>query len=166
MSSKKNQKRTKTAAPAPRKSPPLALWIGIGVLALALIAGVVLISNPSAPVANAANTSGVVSALPAEVSVAEAAAKRDAGAFILDVREPYEWVETHIPGATLIPLGELASRVAEVPKDKQVVVVCRSGNRSQSGRDILQRAGFTNVTSMTGGVNQWRSAGLPTVAGQ
>jgi rhodanese-related sulfurtransferase len=90
---------------------------------------------------------------------------RDSGAFILDVREPDEWNESHIPGATLIPLGELASRVDEVPQDQEVVVVCRSGNRSQQGRDILLSAGFTDVTSMAGGVNQWKAAGFETVSG-
>jgi len=44
-------------------------------------------------------------------------------------------------------------------------VVCRSGNRSQAGRDILLNAGFTKVTSMSGGLNEWRSLGFPTVTG-
>ena len=104
-------------------------------------------------------------ALPAEISVAQAAAKRDAGAFILDVRQPDEWNETHIPGATLIPLDKLEARVNEVPKDKEVVVVCRSGNRSKPGRDALKAAGFTQVTSVTGGLKDWKAAGLPTVTG-
>ncbi len=103
--------------------------------------------------------------LPREVSVTEAATMRDTGAFILDVRQPEEWEEVHIPGATLIPLGELQSRVNEVPKDQDVVVVCRSGNRSQQGRDILLAAGFTNVTSMGGGMNQWQIAGNPVTSG-
>jgi rhodanese-related sulfurtransferase len=97
--------------------------------------------------------------------VEAAAAKREAGAFILDVRQPEEWNEFHIPDATLIPLGELASRVDEVPRDQEIVVVCRSGNRSQQGRDILLKAGFTQVTSMAGGVTQWKAAGHPTVSG-
>ena len=103
--------------------------------------------------------------LPLQVSVTEAAARRDQGAFILDVREQAEWNEVHIPGATLIPLGTLADRVKEVPDDREIVVVCRSGNRSQAGRDILLQAGFTRVTSMAGGMNEWRAAGHPTVAG-
>ena len=105
-------------------------------------------------------------ALPAEITVAEASAKRDQGAFILDVREPSEWTSFHIPGATLIPLGQLPDRLAEVPRDKEVVVVCRTGHRSQQGRDILLKAGFTQVTSMAGGVTQWQSLGLPIATGQ
>ncbi len=103
--------------------------------------------------------------LTAEISVAQAAAKRDQGAFILDVRQPEEWNEGHIPDATLIPLGELPNRLNEVPKDREVVVVCRSGNRSQQGRDILRGAGYTLITSMAGGMNDWQSQGLPVVSG-
>jgi rhodanese-related sulfurtransferase len=81
--------------------------------------------------------------------------------FFLDVREQSEWDEYHIPNTTLIPLGQLDQRLAEVPKDKPVVVVCRSGNRSDVGRDKLLAAGYTNVTSMDGGVSTWRTKGYP-----
>ena len=104
--------------------------------------------------------------LPAEISVVQAAEKRDQGAFILDVRQPEEWQQFHIPGATLIPLGELPNRLNEVPKDKQIVVVCRTGHRSAQGRDILLNAGFPMVTSMAGGVTQWQSQGLAIATGQ
>jgi rhodanese-related sulfurtransferase len=103
--------------------------------------------------------------MPPEISVEEAVAKQQAGAFLLDVREPSEWNDAHIAGATLIPLGELQSRVNELPKDQEIVVVCRSGNRSAQGRDILLNAGFDQVTSMAGGLNQWKAAGYPTVSG-
>ncbi len=105
-------------------------------------------------------------ALPAEISVAEAADQREQGAFILDVRQPEEWQQFHIPGATLIPLGELPNRLNEVPKDRPVVVVCRTGHRSAQGRDILLNAGFTQVTSMAGGVTEWQAQGLPVATGQ
>jgi len=103
--------------------------------------------------------------LPTEISVAEASAGRDGGAFILDVREPDEWDEYHIPGATLIPLGELSARASELPSGRDIIVVCRSGNRSAEGRDILLAAGFTRVTSMAGGMVDWRAAGYATVSG-
>ena len=102
---------------------------------------------------------------PLEISVEEAVAKRDSGAFILDVRQPAGWNEFHVPDSTLIPLGELSARVDELPKDQEIVVVCRSGNRSAQGRDILLDAGFAQVTSMAGGLTQWRAAGYPTVSG-
>lgn len=102
---------------------------------------------------------------PLEISVDEALAKRDSGAFILDVRQPEEWNEAHVPDSTLIPLGELTARAAELPKDQEIVIVCRSGNRSAQARDLLLSAGFTQVTSMAGGLNQWKAAGYPTVSG-
>jgi rhodanese-related sulfurtransferase len=108
-----------------------------------------------------AEKSAAPTALPMTVSVSQAAALRDGGAYVLDVREPSEFAAGHIAGATLIPLGELASRTAEVPHDKTVVVVCHSGNRSAQGRGLLRQAGFTNVTSMAGGMIDWSAAGLP-----
>ena len=104
-------------------------------------------------------------ALPAEISVSEAYNKYQNGAYVLDVRTQEEWNEYHAPGTTLIPLDELAARVNEVPQDKTVVVVCRSGNRSQQGRDILLDAGYENVTSMAGGLKTWRDAGYPIATG-
>lgn len=99
--------------------------------------------------------------LPRTVSVGEAYKMYQEGAFVLDVRTVEEWNEFHAPNTTLIPLDQLMSRLNEVPRDRQVVVVCRSGNRSQQGRDILLQAGFEQVTSMTGGLNEWRASGYP-----
>jgi rhodanese-related sulfurtransferase len=104
-------------------------------------------------------------ALPDEVDVSTAASMQADGAFVLDVREPDEWAAGHIDGATLIPLGELEARAAELPDDTDIVVVCRSGNRSAQGRDILRDAGFDEVTSMAGGMSDWIAAGQPYVTG-
>jgi rhodanese-related sulfurtransferase len=130
------------------------MWVMLGLLVvLAAAAGVWMASSKE------------TTSLPAEISVQDAYARRDAGAFILDVREPDEWNQGHIPGATLIPLLELKSRLSEVPKDQEVVVVCHSGNRSKQGRDILLKAGYEQVTSMKGGMTQWLAASYPTVSG-
>jgi len=102
--------------------------------------------------------------LPAFVSVDEAHQMYEDGTFVLDVRTQEEWNDYHAPNTTLIPLDELPSRVNELPKDQPIVVVCRSGNRSQSGRDILLQAGF-NATSMAGGLNAWRESGYQVVSG-
>ena len=96
-----------------------------------------------------------------EISIADAYAAYKAGTLLLDVREQEEWDAFHIPGTTLIPLGELPSRLDDLPRDRRIIVVCRSGNRSQEGRDILLEAGFTDVTSMAGGVTEWSNAGYP-----
>jgi len=122
-------------------------------------------TSPSSGTPSASAAADSLQALPAEVSTAEALALRESGAFILDVRQPDEWASGHIPDATLIPLGDLASRIAEVPKDRQVVVVCRSGNRSAQGRDILLGADYPSVTSMAGGMKDWAAAGYPTATG-
>jgi rhodanese-related sulfurtransferase len=134
-------------------------------LMLASAALVVMTACGGAAPSNApvvvSSANGAVSTLPRDINVTEASKQRDAGAFVLDVREPYEWNEGHIPNATLIPLGTLPNQLASVPKDKPIVVICRSGNRSQSGRDILLKAGFTNVTSVNGGMLAWSAAKLP-----
>ncbi len=136
------------------------LWIGIGIAAIIVLAiGAVFIFQGNN------STTTIESQIPQEITVDEAAILRDKGAFVLDVREPEEWVEYHIPGATLIPLAQLENRLNEIPTDQQVIVVCRSGNRSQVGRDILQGAGYESSTSMAGGMNQWMAAGYEWVEG-
>jgi rhodanese-related sulfurtransferase len=145
---RKAQQRSKT------KNNPWILW-GVVILLALGISAVWLTSRGTT------ESSGY----PREISVDEAVTKRDAGAFILDVRQPEEWNEFHVPDSALIPLGELAARVDELPKDQEIVIVCRSGNRSAQGRDILLDAGFTQVTSMASGLTQWRAAGFPTVSG-
>jgi len=108
-----------------------------------------------------ATSSGAGGGLPSTISVDDAYAMYQDGAFVLDVRTVEEWNEYHAPNTTLIPLDELASRVNEVPRDRPIVVICRSGNRSDEGRDILLNAGFTQVTSMDGGLKDWRTRGYP-----
>jgi len=103
--------------------------------------------------------------LPLEISVDEAHAKYQSGVFLLDVRTPEEWQEVHVPNTTLIPLNELESRLNELPRNQEIVVLCRSGNRSQQGRDILLNAGFPSVTSVAGGIKQWSASGYPTTSG-
>lgn len=137
-----------------KRTIPVSVW-GIAAVILIAVVGFVVWQQ----------FSPAVKSYPLAITVAQAAEKRDQGAFILDVRQPEEWNQFHIPGATIIPLGELPSRLKEVPKDREVVVVCWTGNRSQQGRDILLNAGYTTVTSMAGGVTQWQAQGLPVVAG-
>ncbi|MHA6513890.1 rhodanese-like domain-containing protein [Tessaracoccus sp. Z1128] len=82
------------------------------------------------------------------------------GDFILDVREPTEYAEAHVPSAVLIPLGEVGSRVAEVPEDHTVYVICRSGHRSITASRILARAGRRPI-SVSSGTLGWIAAGHP-----
>ena len=100
--------------------------------------------------------------LPAEISVNEAYTKYQNGAFFLDVRTQEEWDQFHAPNFTLIPLDQLPLRLNEIPKDREIIVVCRPDNCSQQGRNILLNAGFTQVSSMQGGLTDWQAAGYPT----
>lgn len=80
---------------------------------------------------------------------------------VFDVREPEEFSGPlgHIRGATLVPLGELANRAKDLPKDKPVVAVCRAGSRSAHATAILQKAGFSEVANLPGGMLRWRGEG-------
>lgn len=80
---------------------------------------------------------------------------------VLDVREQWEYDEMHIPGITLIPMNSVPNRLSEIPKDKEVIVTCRSGNRSGQVVNFLREQGFTNVHNMTGGILAWQAASLP-----
>jgi len=100
----------------------------------------------------------------AEVSVAAFAAAHADGAFVVDVREPFEYVGGHVPGAWLVPVGELPSRLRELPRDERVYVICASGNRSRVMTDELLNAGF-DAWSVAGGTSEWARTGQPVVAG-
>lgn len=101
------------------------------------------------------------------VTVEEAFELSKEGAVIIDVRQPEELEEIayDVKNIIHIPLGELESRLAEVPKDKQVIVACRSGKRSGKAYDILNENGFTNIANMEGGILEWQEKGLPTITG-
>ena len=120
---------------------------------------------PTAAVTEQAQAPAVdLAGLPRDVDVQTAAdlAQRP-DVVILDVREQNEWDAGHIPGAVLIPMSEIQGRLSEVPKDKTVIVQCRSGNRSSQVTDFLQQQGFTNVHNLSGGLNAWQAASLPVV---
>lgn len=84
-------------------------------------------------------------------------------AWLLDVREPYEWEAGHVPDATHIPLMQLGQRTEEIPKDQTVYVICRSGNRSARATAALTGAGWQAV-NVGGGMNDWAAAGRPMVS--
>ena len=115
-------------------------------------------AQPAAPEAKTID----VASLPRDVDVQTTAALREQpDVMILDVREQDEWDAGHIPGAVFMPMGQVPDRLSEIPKDKTVIVQCRSGNRSSQVTDFLAQQGFTNVHNMAGGLNAWQSAGLP-----
>lgn len=135
--------------------------VQIGIVLVAALVIFLIVAGAGAGAANQAALAAMDNQ-PSEITTAEAYSMYMDGAFVLDVREQSEWDEYHIPGTTLIPLNELASRVGEVPRDRPIVVVCRSGNRSQEGGAILLDAGFSQVVSLAGGLKGWAAAGYPT----
>jgi rhodanese-related sulfurtransferase len=78
---------------------------------------------------------------------------------VIDVREPNEYAAGHIPEATLIPQGQIEQRLAEIPKDKQVLLVCRSGRRSGEVTRLLTAKGY-DAQNMAGGMLKWAEAGF------
>ncbi len=84
-------------------------------------------------------------------------------ACILDVREPNEFKGGHVLNAKLIPLGKLRERMGELERyrEKPIVVMCRSGNRSATACALLGKEGFAQVYNLAGGMNAWLKAGLP-----
>jgi rhodanese-related sulfurtransferase len=95
----------------------------------------------------------------ATVGPEQAAALVAAGGVLLDVREPAEWRAGHAPRARHIPLGQLADRIGELPSDRPVVTVCRSGARSRQAAALLAREG-RQVHNLGGGMRAWVDAGL------
>ncbi len=85
-------------------------------------------------------------------------------AYLLDVREIDEWDAGHAPDAHHLPMMELPARMAEVPTDREVVVVCRSGGRSGQVVSYLMGNGWDNVTNLDGGMHQWVAAGRDVVS--
>lgn len=96
---------------------------------------------------------------PREDEIAPAEVEKGLGApdapFLLDVREPHEYTAGHIPGAVLISLGALPQRQAELPRDRPIVAICRSGARSGVATGALRQAGL-EVKNMVGGMLAWK----------
>jgi phage shock protein E len=81
--------------------------------------------------------------------------------FLLDVREPWEYRDGHVPGAQLIPLAELEQRVNEVPRDRPILAICHSGQRSLAAAGFLLHLGYTAVANVDGGTAAWIERGYP-----
>jgi rhodanese-related sulfurtransferase len=89
----------------------------------------------------------------------------EGGALLLDVREPNEFQAIRAEGAVLLPMSTFVSRMAELPKDREILVICQSGNRSAAVTGHLLRNGWTDVVNVAGGTTEWAKAGLPTRRG-
>jgi hydroxyacylglutathione hydrolase len=84
---------------------------------------------------------------------------------VLDVRQPAEWAEGHIPDAQFITGAELPQRIEEVPRDELIAVICGTGYRSSASGSLLQHHGYERVVNVIGGMSAWRQAGYEQSAG-
>ncbi len=84
----------------------------------------------------------------------------EAGALLLDVREPDEWQAGHAPGASHVPMGMVPEHLDELPSDRRILAICRSGARSRTVAEALIGAGF-DVMNVEGGMRAWEAADLP-----
>ncbi len=137
------------------------LWVGLGIF-IVIAAGIALLNSATS---RSAELSISPPAEVVEISAAQANSKYQQGAFFLDVRSREEFSQFHIKGSRLIPLDQLPNRLRELPKDKEVVIVCLSGHRSLSGATILRQAGFKQVFSLIGGLQAWMDANYPVEKG-
>ncbi|MBN8587956.1 MAG: rhodanese-like domain-containing protein [Rhodothermia bacterium] len=98
-----------------------------------------------------------------QISVTEAFALVGKKTLFVDVREPNEVADLayDLPNVINIPLSTFEQRYAEIPQNQQVVMLCRSGKRSQQAYNALKEKGYTNMTNMEGGIIQWQSKSLP-----
>src|SRR4051794_4148389 len=102
-----------------------------------------------------------------EIEPFEAAEEIEGGDVVLiDTREPHEYQEAHLEGGKLVPPGLLGDEIATAAPDKsaRTILYCRSGNRSALAAAQLQRLGYENVASMSGGIIQWQEQGPPGVS--
>lgn len=83
------------------------------------------------------------------------------GGVLIDVREPWEYEQIRIPGAVLIPLGEVPDRLGEIPEGRDVYVYCRMGGRSARAAEFLRAHGRPRSYNVVGGIDAWKEDGLP-----
>ena len=138
----------------------LALVLTIAVVVSGCAAPAAQAPAPAAQAVDQAAAQPAALALPVNIDakITNDIRNRD-DVILLDVREDDEFKAGHIPGAEWIPLGQLSSRLGELPKDKTIVAVCRSGNRSGQATELLRQNGF-DAHNMQGGMNSWVQAGL------
>ena len=125
--------------------------VSISLVAIVVAAMVIIFALPNI------NFSQTSSAERQDISVQDLAGLDDA--FVLDVRQDWEYAEGHVPGALLIPLDQLKTRLDELPRDQAIHIICRSGNRSVNASSILLDGGFKDVRNVLGGTLAWIEAG-------
>jgi rhodanese-related sulfurtransferase len=111
-------------------------------------------------------SAGALAAEPVLVPVSQEALlerqqKADEATYVLDVRSPEEYASGHVPGAVNIPYDQIASRIAEVPRDQDVVLYCKSGRRAGIAAEVLAGQGYTRLQHLEGDIVAWVDKGRP-----
>lgn len=88
-------------------------------------------------------------------------AKHDAKLFVLDVRTPEEFAQGHVPGAVNIPHDQVSAHLGDIPKDKDVVLYCRSGRRAGMAAEVLKANGYDHLLHLDGDMNAWMEKARP-----
>ncbi len=120
-------------------------------------------ADERAPAAAAASATASTVAV-AEISAAalrERQSSKDPTLFVLDVRSGEEYAAGHVPGAVNVPHDQVAARIAELPKDRQIVLYCRSGRRAGVAAEVLAANGFKSLAHLTGDMPAWATSGNP-----
>lgn len=120
--------------------------------------------TPSQP-ASAPAAAGASLPLISPQALLERQAKGDPSLFVLDVRTPKEYAAGHVPGAINVPYDQVASHLAEIPKDKDVVLYCQSGRRAGLAAEVLQASGYTKLEHLQGDIQAWLKDGRPVEGG-
>ncbi len=142
------RKSTKT------QKPNSTMIIGVIAIVVVLFGAVLFLANPTG------ETSVIATIQKISASDYVDSYQANTSHILLDVRTPEEFAEGHIAGAVNIPVQELEQRLSEVPDDKEIVVYCRSGNRSATASTILSNNGYNGIHDM-GGIVAWQQAGYP-----
>jgi rhodanese-related sulfurtransferase len=151
MPNKKNLSK-KTRRQDHKEIPIWVLWLAASlVLVIVAAVGIVLLRRQQQ----------ALMALPSQISTVEAWTFYQHDAVFLDVRPATKWEAYHITLSKSIPLAELPTHLNELPRHTVIVVVDDNFDLSPKGRDLLLKAGFTQVTALTGGIGDWIQAGYP-----
>lgn len=141
-----------------------------GAFAAAMLAAAASIADQAGPApgqAAAAPAAAASASLPliSPQALLERQAKKDPTLFVLDVRTAKEFAEGHVPGAVNVPYDQIASRLAQIPKDKDVVLYCRSGRRTGLAAGVLKANGYKELKQLQGDMETWLKDGRPVEGG-
>jgi rhodanese-related sulfurtransferase len=135
-----------------------------------MLAAAASIADQAGPAPGQAASAPAVAAsasppLISQQALLERQAKKDQSLFVLDVRTPQEYAAGHVPGAVNVPHDKIASHLAQIPKDKDVVIYCRSGRRTGLAAAVLEANGYTKLKHLQGDMEAWLKDGRPIEGG-